>query len=458
MTSPGSVIVASDLKKVYHIYDNPRDRLKELLSFTGKKYYREFPAVDGIDFEVGRGECVGIIGQNGCGKSTLLQMVCGILKPTSGSIATTGRISALLELGTGFNPEFTGRENIFLSSALMGFKREEIEARYKDIVDFADIGDFIEQPIKTYSSGMYVRLAFACAVNVDPDILIVDEALSVGDIFFQQKCFRKIAEFRERGKTMLLVSHSMDVILKNCGKAIFLDKGRIRKAGEPNDVVNHYMEHVLSPRDAVRAAPVATAFPGPAVGPAPADSSGAADEKKTGDMPARRPSALDDNCRKKKNYNTNEFRYGNFKARITDFSILDMDGREMSVMSSGSVMRFRYEVTFDEKVESPIYGLTMKTKDGLEVYGNNSWYIGLPFEPKGGGDKVVVEFRHRLCLASGDYFISAGVAELEGNIPVPVDRRYDLAYINILPVDKSFGIANLFTEASITSAEAKEGV
>ena len=436
MSDMGNAITVTDIRKVYNIYDSPRDRLREVLSPTKKIYHREFWALDGVSFDVAHGETVGIIGRNGSGKSTLLQIICGILKPTTGTVSTSGRISALLELGTGFNPEFTGRENVYLSGALMGLGKDEIDARYQGIADFADIGDFINQPVKTYSSGMYVRLAFACAVNVDPEILVVDEALSVGDVFFQQKCFRKMAEFKERGKSLLMVSHDMNAVQKSCGRAVFLDNGRVMKAGDSREVINHYLETVLLKGERVRQKDFGE-FP-------------------TGKRMTRQPSG-EDRCMKKANYNKNEFRYGNFKARIVDFSMVDERCMEIMAVSSGGMVGFRYEVAYDEPVEFPVYGFTIKTKDGVTVYGNNTWYQGTVIEPKGRGDRVVVEFRQNINLAAGDYFISAGVAELAAEDAVPVDRRYDLAYLNVMPVDKSFGIANLFSKISVNDVNVSEG-
>lgn len=424
-----NAISVSGVSKIYDIYNSPKDRLKELLPFTKKKYCQKFPALDGVSFDVEQGETLGIIGRNGCGKSTLLQIICGILKPTVGKVETRGRISALLELGTGFNPDFTGRDNVYLNGALMGFTKEEMDARYQAIGEFADIGDFINQPVKKYSSGMYVRLAFACAVNVDPDILIIDEALSVGDVFFQQKCFRKMAEFKERGKTMLLVSHDLSSVQKNCARAVFLDKGKVVKIGESRDVINHYLETILLKGET--AAESADTSDGPSVG-------------KSKTVPAG-----EDRCISKPNYNKNEFRYGNYKATIIDFNIRDKDNREITTISSGEVICFRFEVAFKEHVEFPIYGLTVKTKDGLTVYGFNTWHGGVPVSPKAPGESVTVEFSLGMDVGAGDYFLGAGVAELAGEDVNPVDRRYDLAYLNVMPVDKSFGVANLFSRVNI---------
>ena len=425
-------ITVNGVSKVYHVYDNPRERLKELLSLTKKKYCREFNALDGITFDVEHGETVGLIGRNGSGKSTLLQVICGILKPTTGTVETAGRISALLELGTGFNPEFTGRENVYLNGALMGFAKEEIDARYEDILGFADIGSFINQPVKTYSSGMYVRLAFACAVNVDPEILIVDEALSVGDVFFQQKCFRKIAEFREREKTILLVSHDLDTVQKNCGRAVFLDNGRLIKTGKSRDVINHYLETTLMKGEPARHETGEAVFK---------------TDRKLGSH--KGGSDIEDRCKQKPSYNINEFRYGNLNAVIVDFAMLDEKSREITSVFSGETLNFRFEVEFRESVEFPIYGFIVKTKDGVMVYGANTWHMGIEVEPKGRGDRVLIEYSQKINLSSGDFFISAGVAKLSGDDVVPLDRRYDFAFLKVMPVDKSFGLTNLFSDIKV---------
>ncbi|MHB8174694.1 MAG: ABC transporter ATP-binding protein [Nitrospirota bacterium] len=428
----GNAISISGVSKIYDMYDSPNDRLKELLSFSKKKYCKKFRALDGVSFDIAQGETIGIIGRNGSGKSTLLQIICGILKPTEGSVVTRGRISALLELGTGFNPEFTGRENVYLNGALMGLSKEEIDARYQEIVDFADIGDFVNQPVKKYSSGMYVRLAFACAVNVDPEILIIDEALSVGDVFFQQKCFRRMNEFKERGKTILLVSHGMDAIQKNCARTIYLNKGEVAGIGESRDIINQYLEDTLLK------------------GETSARNAGTDESVSSGKSKAAPPG--EDNCISRRNYNKNEFRYGNYKAVIVDFSILDKDGREVTTVASGEAVRFRFEVLFRENVEFPIYGFVVKTKDGLTVYGINTWYGGVPVSPKAKGDGVTVEFSVGMDVGAGDYFLTAGVAELAGDEVKPVDRRYDLAYLNVMSIDKSFGVANLFACINIKNA------
>ncbi len=237
-------IKIESLSKCYHIYDKPRDRLFQMLTFGRKQYFREFWALKNVSFEVRRGETIGIIGRNGSGKSTLLQMVCGTLNPTIGQVTTYGRIAALLELGSGFNPEFTGRENVYLNGSVFGLSKAEIDARYNDIAAFADIGDFIDQPVKSYSSGMYVRLAFAVIAHVDADILIIDEALAVGDAVFTQKCMRFIRKFKEQG-SLLFVSHDMASVLSLCDRSVWLHNGQVREIGDSKTVAESYLEYTL---------------------------------------------------------------------------------------------------------------------------------------------------------------------------------------------------------------------
>lgn len=235
------IIEAENLSKVFKLYSSPKDRLKEALHPFGKKYHREFSAVDNISLKVSQGEATGIIGLNGSGKSTLLKMICGVLKPSSGKINTNGRIAALLELGAGFNMEFTGRENVFMRGALMGLNKEEITGRFPQIEAFSEIGHFIDQPVKTYSSGMFVRLAFSTAIHVDPDILVIDEALAVGDAAFQHKCIARLEDFRKAGKTLLFVTHNVNMVKSICSHAILLNKGKLLTQGTPEDVTEEYI-------------------------------------------------------------------------------------------------------------------------------------------------------------------------------------------------------------------------
>lgn len=235
-------ISVNNISKMYKLYENPMDRLKESLGLTRKKRYKEHYALNNVSFQVKKGETVGIIGTNGSGKSTILKIITGVLNPTQGEVVVDGRISALLELGAGFNGEYSGIENVYLNGQMIGFSKEEIDAKLQDILDFADIGDYVYQPVKTYSSGMFVRLAFAVAINIDPEILIVDEALSVGDVFFQAKCYRKFEEFKKKGKTILFVSHDLSAISKYCDRAILLNQGVKLGEGSPKDMIDAYKQ------------------------------------------------------------------------------------------------------------------------------------------------------------------------------------------------------------------------
>src|SRR3972149_3589824 len=246
-----NAIEIENLTKIYRLYKSHKDRVKEIISLNTKQYHHDFHALNHVSFSIKKGETVGIIGQNGSGKSTLLKIVCGVTRPTSGSVKVNGRISSLLELGAGFHPDFTGRENVFMNGALMGFSKEEMEKRLPEIEAFADIGEFIDQPVKSYSSGMYVRLAFAAAINVDPEILIIDEALSVGDVFFQTKCFAKFKEFKEKGVTILFVTHSLDLITTHCNSAVLIDKGIIIEKGNPRDVIDKYRMEITASENVV---------------------------------------------------------------------------------------------------------------------------------------------------------------------------------------------------------------
>jgi ABC-type polysaccharide/polyol phosphate transport system ATPase subunit len=234
-------VSVKNVSKKYRIYDKPKNRLKEMLHPLGRKYHRDFWVLDDVSFDLQKGDTLGVIGRNGSGKSTLLQIICGILRPNLGSVTCNGRISALLELGAGFNPDFTGRRNVYMNGILMGFTKEEMDGKIDEIAAFADIGDFLDQPVKFYSSGMFVRLAFACAINVKPDILVVDEALSVGDIFFQQKSFKTMRRMIEDGTTCVLVSHDIESIIHLCNKSLILDGGRVEFAGDPADAKMHYL-------------------------------------------------------------------------------------------------------------------------------------------------------------------------------------------------------------------------
>ncbi|SHL97154.1 lipopolysaccharide transport system ATP-binding protein [Nitrosospira sp. Nsp11] len=454
VTDPGNTTFSSDitirvqnLSKCYQIYDVPRDRLKQFVAprlqrLTGRQprqYFREFWALKDVSFKVRRGETIGLIGRNGSGKSTLLQIICGTLAPTGGVVETKGRIAALLELGSGFNLDFTGRENIYMNGAVLGLNSEEIDSRLDAIVSFADIGQFIDQPVKTYSSGMSVRLAFAVQAQIDPDILIVDEALSVGDAKFQAKCFARLKQLKDNGTSILLVTHSSEQIVTHCSSAILLNNGMQLETGEPKRVVNRYMDLLFGKEKRE-------------VGAKPLES---ADEL----APVIKAEALYqlsqacDAFAMREGYNAHEYRWGDGTVSILDF-YLAADGEPYpSAITAGQAITLAISVKFHCDLLRPILDINIKTKDGVTVSGINSemgecdiddfqalWKKGAVMHAKS----------HFKCgLAPGDYFISIGIATREGEEIIPHDRRYDSIHFIVRPHNHFHGLADLELNLSL---------
>lgn len=439
-------IRVQNLSKCYQIYDTPRDRLKQfflprLQDFSGqapKQYFREFWALHDISFEVKKGETVGIIGRNGSGKSTLLQIICGTLAPTSGIVETRGRIAALLELGSGFNPEFTGRDNVYMNAALLGLSRDEVDARFDDVVSFADIGEFIDQPVKTYSSGMVVRLAFAVQSQVDPDILIVDEALSVGDAKFQAKCFERLRQLKENGTSILLVTHSSEQIVMHCSNAILLNRGIQFETGEPRHVVNRYMDLLFGKEKET------TSSKSEQVSTTP---------REIADKPSYQLSWQEDSFSKRNGYNPHEYRWGDGSVTILDFYLAADEEPYPSIVSTGQRIMLATSIKFNKSVYRPILGITIKTKEGVTVYGVNSETLEcVGFKKIGLQHSIVQAEAVFLCrLAPGDYFISLGIATKHGEEVTPHDRRYDSIHLQVRPNNKFFGLMNL--EINLTARQ-----
>ncbi|QLU50705.1 ABC transporter ATP-binding protein [Citrobacter sp. RHBSTW-00696] len=349
-------IKVENIGKCYQIYDKPIDRLKQMLSRKDHKYYREFWALRNISFEVKKGETVGIVGKNGSGKSTLLQIICGTLNPTSGEVTTKGRIAALLELGSGFNPEFSGRDNVYMNAALLGLSKAEIDEKFESIIDFADIGPFIDQPVKTYSSGMMVRLAFAVQAQIEPDILIVDEALAVGDAKFQARCFERLKQLKQSGTSILLVTHSTEQIVTHCSKAVLIDSGVVMDIGEPRQVTNYYLDLLFGrsvKSKAKQNQPLETVQN--------VCSDDVVTLNQSEDVFLGRP-----------NSNSLSYRWGDRKAIILDY-ILSCEGINYPpALRSGSNIELSMSVRFIEEIFRPIIGFTVKNKEGVTVYGTNS--------------------------------------------------------------------------------------
>ncbi|WP_225772513.1 ABC transporter ATP-binding protein [Pseudomonas sp. Marseille-Q5115] len=444
MSSETYAIRVEDVSKCFHTYDKPIDRLKRsvvprLQQWVGDaptSYGKEFWALRNISFEVKRGETVGIVGRNGSGKSTLLQIICGTLTPTSGTVQTHGRVAALLELGSGFNPEFTGRENVFLNGALLGLTREEIDARFDAIAAFADIGEFIEQPVKHYSSGMAVRLAFAVQAQVDPDILIVDEALSVGDARFQAKCFERLRQLKENGTSILLVTHASEQVVTHCDRAVLLDRSRVEMLGKPRPIINRYLdllfgrEKQATPPPEDKTAPLKQAEGVPVM------------NVEEGDHFLTRPG-----------YNPHEYRWGDGSATLLDYH-LRSGGRDFPAqVTSGETIELWLRFRFNRRVINPILGLTLKTKEGVTLYGTNSQLQSCGAIAKlGEADSTAkAKLTFNACLGSGDYFISLGLASQVGDSIVPHDRRYDVIHLCVAPTPQMLGLVDLAGAINVES-------
>lgn len=415
--------------KVFPIYEKPHHRLFQMLSPRSHKrrWFREFRALGDVSFQVRRGETVGIIGRNGSGKSTLLQIICGTLAATTGTVTTHGRIAALLELGAGFNLEFTGRENVYLNGTLLGLTREEVHARFDDIAAFADIGDFIDQPVKSYSSGMFIRLAFAVAIHVEPDILIVDEALSVGDEAFQRKCFARIERLRDDGATIVFVSHSASTVLELCNHAILLDRGDLLAVGRPKDVVALYQKMLYAPADKLarlRAASLACM----------AGSGESADDGERGLASDANAEGIEESAHFDPGLvSQSVLRYESCGAHIEDPHIQTLAGHRVNVLEPGEEYVYVYSAVFDRTAVGVRFGMLIKTVSGVELGGAASSSVQEPIPVIEAEERVDVRFRFRAMLAPGVYFMNAGVTGRVGEEESFLDRLVDVFVFRIPP-------------------------
>lgn len=414
-------IKVEDISKMYKLYEKPKDRFKEALGLTRKKRYYEHYALNHVSFDVKKGETVGIIGTNGSGKSTILKIITGVLNPTSGSLTIDGRISALLELGAGFNMEYTGIENIYLNGTMMGFSREEISGRLDSILQFADIGDFVNQPVKTYSSGMFVRLAFAVAINIEPEILIVDEALSVGDVFFQVKCYHKFEEFKKMGKTILFVSHDLSSISKYCDRVILLNKGIKLAEGRPKEIVDMYKQ-VLVQQEEERDVP---------------ETKGVK-EYKAGAW------------KEKMEINPDFIDYGEKAAEIIDFAIVDDRGEITSNIKKDTDFIIKFKVQFHRDIEEPIFAFTIKDLQGTEVTGTNTMYENISSGRVKEGEIRTVEFKQRMNLQGRNYLLALGCVGFSENKFSVYHRLYDLCNINVISDKNTVGFYDMESKVKIS--------
>lgn len=428
-------IEVKDLFKIYKLYDKPSDRLKDSLGLSRKKCYREYFALKNINLEVLRGETVGIIGTNGAGKSTILKIITGVLSATSGSVNINGRISALLELGAGFNMEYTGLENVYLNGAMIGFSREEIDAKLNDILEFADIGDFIHQPVKTYSSGMFVRLAFAVAISIDPEILIVDEALSVGDVFFQAKCFRKFEEFKKKGKTILFVSHDLSSVNKYCDRVFLLNHGELIREGSPKDMIDVYKKILVNQYSEDEE---------PLKGGSE-DGNLSAEQKESGIKTVfGKPFPLKDSMYQ----NPNVVNYGNQVAEIVDYAILDEKKTITNSVESGTEVTVYLQARFSRTVKNPVLAFTFKDIHGVELVGTNTMFEGIDTGIVQAGEYRAAVFTQKLSLQKGDYLLSLGCTGFEDGEFQVYHRLYDVCALTVYTDENFVGKWNLHSKVN----------
>jgi ABC-type polysaccharide/polyol phosphate transport system ATPase subunit len=388
------LVLVQNVSKLYRLYRRPADRLRELLP-RARSRHTDFWALRDIGFEVEKGETLGLVGPNGCGKSTLLQIVCGILQPTSGRVVTRGRIAALLELGAGFNPEFTGRENVYLNGEIMGLSRAEIDKAMPSIEAFAEIGEFIARPVKEYSSGMYVRLAFSTAIHVDPEILIVDEALAVGDAVFANRCVRKFQELRERKITVLFVSHDLGLVKQLSDRAILLLNGRIAAQGAPNDVINRYIGLVL---------------------------------------------AKEESKNKKDDRIHSSFRHGDGSSEILGVEILNARGEPATAVTGGEPITVRVRSRFHQAKSDPMVGILIRTRIGMDVYGTNTRLERVrlgDFQP---GDELEVDFAVECWLTPQQYTLTVATQNADGTSHDWLD---DAVAFDVVDTRAAAGVANL---------------
>ncbi len=422
-------IEVNNLTKLYRLYNSPRDRLREIISLNGMKSHHEFFALNGVSFNVEKGQTIGIIGQNGSGKSTLLKIISGVLQQTSGSIHTNGRISALLELGGGFSPEFSGRENVYMSGALMGLSREEMDQRFPDIEAFAEIGEFIDQPVKTYSSGMFVRLAFASAINVDPEILIVDEALTVGDALFQTKCFAKFNEFKEKGITIIFVTHDLGLVTSHCSQALLLDRGNLVLHDNVKSVVDEYNRLLVSRSNISFTARV--------------ENDNQAVSQKI--LPSR-----EIEWQGLFKVNKNENRYGTKKAEILEAGIFTPGHEPVQVLERGLEYLVKIKVHHNENMPAAITAFKITDLKGTVLCGTNTLYQNVEMGNLIKDEVILITFRQNILINPGAYLLSVGSATWEDGDYIVYDRRFDYMTIQVVADELSVGLFNPGSEIEWT--------
>ena len=418
-------IEVKDVDKVYKLYEKPSDRIKEALGLGSKVRHTDHKALSDVSMTIYQGETVGIIGTNGSGKSTILKIITGVLNPTAGEVKVNGRISALLELGAGFNMEYNGIENIYLNGTMIGFTEKEIDEQLQSILDFADIGEYVYQPVKTYSSGMFVRLAFAVAINIDPEILIVDEALSVGDVFFQAKCYHKFEEFKAMGKTILFVSHDLSSIAKYCDRVVLLNQGTKLGEGAPKEMIDTYKQVLVGQYQL------------------PESSS-------EGNL------LEDEDIRKLasgQNINPDLLEYGSKKAEIVEYYFTDDKGVHTSAVVKGSRFTIHMKVEIKEDIQAPIFAFSFKNIKGTEITGTNTMFEKSFLEPVSAGDAKEITFEQEMNLQGGDYLLSLGVTGYEGDTFTVYHRLYDVINLTVISDKNTVGFYDMNSRIEVKDAK-----
>ncbi|EEJ51463.1 ABC transporter ATP-binding protein [Oribacterium sinus] len=496
MEEAEKIISVDQVSKVYRLYDKPIDRLLESISLRKKSYHKDFYALRDISFSVGRGEAVGIIGTNGSGKSTMLKIITGVLSATTGKVESRGSICALLELGAGFNQDYTGIENIYMNGTMMGFSKAEMDEKLPAILEFADIGDFVYQPVKSYSSGMFVRLAFALYISIDPEVLIVDEALSVGDVFFQAKCYHRMDELKRKGTTILMVTHDLGSVMKYCDRVVLFHKGEKVGEGLPGQMVDKYKK-ILAGKD-----PHAEQFmeeqnflgnvDGEATGTVNASGTTGQDastgnagttgaEDKAGTTGAGTAETTEKNAdtgiasgtaepaspeagqhslkptgfmKDHLTLNPSSQQYGNGKAEILDFGVLDKDGRPSNVLLKGEEFSIKERIVFHDDIAAPIFTFTIKDKRGMDLSGTNTLFEGKEIPAVKKGDEYYCTFTQRMNLQGGEYLLSISCTGFEEGEHTVYDRKYDITSITVLSNKNTVGIYDMESEVTLERHEA----
>ena len=476
MEEAEKIISVDQVSKVYRLYDKPIDRLLESISLRKKSYHKDFYALRDISFSVGRGEAVGIIGTNGSGKSTMLKIITGVLSATTGKVESRGSICALLELGAGFNQDYTGIENIYMNGTMMGFSKAEMDEKLPAILEFADIGDFVYQPVKSYSSGMFVRLAFALYISIDPEVLIVDEALSVGDVFFQAKCYHRMDELKRKGTTILMVTHDLGSVMKYCDRVVLFHKGEKVGEGLPGQMVDKYKK-ILAGKD-----PHAEKFMEEQnflgnVDEEAADTAGFTETNENAGSDSGRNSGRNtgeagehaeptspkagQHSQKPTGFmkdhltlNPSSQQYGNGKAEILDFGVLDKDGRPGNVLLKGEEFSIKERIVFHDDIAAPIFTFTIKDKRGMDLSGTNTLFEGKEIPAVKKGDEYFCTFTQRMNLQGGEYLLSISCTGFEEGEHTVYDRKYDITSITVLSNKNTVGIYDMESEVTLERHEA----